>query len=254
MLGLYMGSAFLGGAPTTAPPPAMEGLPAGHPAVDPRRPVPAPPLPSGSGGIDASGMGDVRASAGQTSGAALGNAPAGAAAPNAPSGTTTPTASSTGTAPPPGTPPEQGGYDLAFDDPAIRAAIARSSNYEELVRVGNQQFDARHPQLAVAAYEKALKLHPFDPNAQTDLGVMYRALHRHDDALTAFRRAANMDPQHAESRYNIGVVLASDENDPKGAIAAWNEYLRISPNDARAPAIRRQIADMKAALARAPKG
>ncbi len=135
-----------------------------------------------------------------------------------------------------------------FDDPAIRKRIEESNNYEELVQIGNQQFDAGHALLAVAAYEKALKINPKDPDVRTDLGIMYRKLGRFQDALREFRTAAALDPQHPQSRYNIGVVLHSDLGDIPGSIKAWEEYLKVAPNDEQAQRVRKQVEQMKKML------
>ncbi|MBW3624669.1 MAG: tetratricopeptide repeat protein [Armatimonadetes bacterium] len=232
MAGLFVGSTFLG--PLGAPPAAQVApLPEGHPSIDPNAPrTSAPPLTP-----EQMAAGNVK-----------------------PGGTTAPG----GTAAP-GTaesheghdheghdhPPEPGAssgavskenWDLKHDDPAVRSVIASTTDYGALVRIGNEQFDKKHPLLAIAAYEKALKLHPFDADVQTDLGTMYRAMHRHHDALNAFRKAASMDPRHVQSRYNIGVVLSVDENDPAGAVAAWKEYLKVAPPGPQVEEVKRRIA------------
>lgn len=137
---------------------------------------------------------------------------------------------------------------LFYDDPVIRKRIEESNNYEELVQIGNQQFDADHALLAVAAYEKALKINPKDPDVRTDLGIMYRKLGRFQDALREFRTAATLDPRHTQSRYNIGVVLHSDLGDIPGSIKAWEEYLKVAPNDEQAQKVRQQVEQMKKML------
>jgi tetratricopeptide (TPR) repeat protein len=219
-VGLYVGSNFFGTAP--APPAQTAGLPAGHPSIDPNAPrVAAPPLSPDQ----------------ITPGASTGPAPA---APAAVPGAEDHTA------------PKEG-YDLAFDDPQVQAAIAAAGDYGTLIHLGNEQFDQKHPKLAIAAYEKALKIHPFDPDVQTDLGIMYRAMHRHDDALNAFRKAAAMDPKHVQSRYNIGVVLAADENDAAGAVAAWKDFLKVAPPGPQKEEVKRRIAELEQAAGK-PKG
>jgi len=74
---------------------------------------------------------------------------------------------------------------------------------------------------------------------------MYRQLKDFQKALAMFRKAAAVSPTHPQSRMNIGVVLMHDLNDPKGAIAAWEDYLRVAPNDPNAENIRRSIQELK---------
>jgi tetratricopeptide (TPR) repeat protein len=74
---------------------------------------------------------------------------------------------------------------------------------------------------------------------------MCRSIGDYDRALKEFGEAARQDPAHKNSRYNIGVVLANDKKDLKGAIAAWEDFLRVEPQGERADAVRAEIAKMK---------
>jgi tetratricopeptide (TPR) repeat protein len=120
------------------------------------------------------------------------------------------------------------------------------NNYQALVQIGNDYFDLGEAQQSVDAYQRALAIKDGDPNVLTDMGVMYRQLKDFPKAVAAFRKAAANGPTHPQSRMNLGVVLMHDMNDPKGAIAAWEDYLRVAPNDPNAEAIRRSIAELKA--------
>ena len=118
-------------------------------------------------------------------------------------------------------------------------------NYQALVQIGNNYFDLGEAQKSADSYTKALAIKGDDPNVLTDLGVMYRQLKDFPKALAVFRKAAALSPNHPQSRKNIGVVLMHDLNDPKGAIAAWEDYLRVAPNDPDAENIRRSIEELR---------
>ena len=118
-------------------------------------------------------------------------------------------------------------------------------NYGAWVQIGNDYFDLGEAQKSVDAYGKALAIKDGDPNVLTDQGIMYRQLKEFPKALAAFRKAAAARPTHPQSRMNIGVVLMHDLNDPKGAIAAWEDYLRVAPNDPNAENIRRSVEELK---------
>jgi tetratricopeptide (TPR) repeat protein len=77
------------------------------------------------------------------------------------------------------------------------------------------------------------------------MGIMYRKLGQFDRAIEEFRKAAQSDPKHMNSRYNIGLVLLHDKQDIKGAIKAWEEYLKVDPNSEKAQRTRAQIEKMK---------
>ncbi len=116
------------------------------------------------------------------------------------------------------------------------------SAWEEL---GNLYFDSNQPQQAIEAYSRYLEIKPENPDVRTDMGIMYRKLGNPDRALEEFRRAAQSDPKHKNSRYNIGIVLLHDKQDIKGAVEAWEEYLKIDPESERAERVRAQMVRLK---------
>lgn len=103
-------------------------------------------------------------------------------------------------------------------------------NIEALIRLGNLYFDTDQPEMAIIAYNKALKLNPDNPNVLTDLGVMYRRKGQPSKAVKAFDKAIRTDPRHEASRFNKGVVLMYDLKDTKGAIAAWTGLVELNPS------------------------
>ncbi len=74
---------------------------------------------------------------------------------------------------------------------------------------------------------------------------MYRKLEQFDRAIEEIRKAAKSDPKHANSRYNIGIVLLHDKEDIKGAIKAWGEYLKVEPQGEKADRVRAQMENLK---------
>jgi cytochrome c-type biogenesis protein CcmH/NrfG len=119
-------------------------------------------------------------------------------------------------------------------------------NLPAWVELGNLYFDSDQPKEAIEAYSHYLAVKPDNPDVRTDMGIMYRKLGQFDRALEEFIKAAQSDPKHVNSRYNIGLVLLHDKQDIKGAIKAWEEYLKVDPNSERAQRIRAQIEKMKA--------
>jgi cytochrome c-type biogenesis protein CcmH/NrfG len=119
------------------------------------------------------------------------------------------------------------------------------NNYQALVQLGNDHFDLGEAQKSVEAYQRALAIKGDDPNVLTDMGVMYRQLKDFPKAVAAFRKAVASSPTHPQSRMNLGVVLMHDMNDTPAAIAAWEDFLRVAPNDPNAENIRRSIEELK---------
>jgi tetratricopeptide (TPR) repeat protein len=118
-------------------------------------------------------------------------------------------------------------------------------NLPAWVELGNLYFDTDQPKEAIDAYSRYLAVKPDNPDVRTDMGIMYRKLGQFDKALEEFRKAAQSDPKHVNSRYNIGLVLLHDKQDIQGAIKAWEEYLKVDPNSERAQRIRAQMGKIK---------
>jgi cytochrome c-type biogenesis protein CcmH/NrfG len=100
---------------------------------------------------------------------------------------------------------------------------------EAWARLGHAYFDRDRFQEAIKAYGRSLDLDPSDPDVWTDLGVMYRRSGQPREAVRCFDRAAEVSGTHEISRFNKGVVLLHDLNDPEGAVRAWEDLVRVNP-------------------------
>lgn len=145
------------------------------------------------------------------------------------------------------TPPARDSVEVASQIQTLKEIVKKDpKNLSAWVELGNLYFDSDRPKEAIEAYSSYLAVKPDNPDVRTDMGIMYRKLGQFDRALEEFRKAARSDPKHANSRFNIGIVLLHDKHDMKGAITAWEDYLKVDPNSERAQRIRAQIEKMKA--------
>ena len=83
----------------------------------------------------------------------------------------------------------------------------------------------------------------------------YTARGDREAARQAFTRALALDPKHAGARFNLG-MLAEEEERWGEAIAAFEEYLRLAPDDLYAAVARRKLVTLRqfAELDRTPEG
>jgi cytochrome c-type biogenesis protein CcmH/NrfG len=151
---------------------------------------------------------------------------------------------------PPGTPvpglPPQDPIKAASQIQTLKEILKKDpKNLPAWVELGNLYFDTDQPKEAIEAYSQYLAIKPNNADVRTDMGIMYRKLGQFDKAIEEFRKAAQSDPKHINSRYNIGLVLLHDKQDIKGAVKAWEDYLKVDPNSERAQRIRAQIEKMK---------
>lgn len=115
------------------------------------------------------------------------------------------------------------------------------------VQLGNMYFDAGRFQEAADWYEAALTIHPKDVNASTDLGIAYYYMNQPDRALTQFDRSLVVDPGHAKTLLNIGIVRAFGKQDLKGAADVWQKVLVVSPSSEEARAARQALDGLRSA-------
>jgi len=122
-------------------------------------------------------------------------------------------------------------------------------NYMVWVQLGNDYFDTEQPQKAVNAYAKALEIDANNqntPNVLTDQGVMYRKMGLFDKAIANFEKASQLDPRHAQSLFNLGVVYANDLKQNDKAIAAWQKYLAIDGMSPQGQQVKAMVEELKA--------
>jgi tetratricopeptide (TPR) repeat protein len=143
-------------------------------------------------------------------------------------------------------PPGPSPLEVAGKIQALKDILKKDpKNLSAWVELGDLYFDSDQPREAIEAYSQYLALKPDNSDIRTDMGIMFRKLGDFDQALKEFRMAAQSDPKHVNSRYNIGIVLLHDKQDIKGAIKAWEEYLKVDPKSERADRVRAQMANLK---------
>lgn len=132
----------------------------------------------------------------------------------------------------------------------LQGIVAKEpGNRNAWVQLGDNYFDSEQPMKAIEAYGKALEIDSRDPNTLTDQGVMFRRVGWYDKAIANFIKASEIDPNHQQSLYNLGIVYRYDLKDYKKAIEAWEKLLAINPTAAGADQLRKEIDSMKNHLA-----
>jgi len=123
------------------------------------------------------------------------------------------------------------------------------NNYQIWVQLGNDYFDTEQPQKSVNAYAKALEIDSVGQNTSnvlTDQGVMYRKMGLFDKAIANFEKASKLNPAHAQSLFNLGVVYANDLKQNDKAIAAWEKYLVIDGMSPQGQQVKAMVEELKA--------
>ena len=136
--------------------------------------------------------------------------------------------------------------EVASKIQALKDTVQKDpKNLPAWVALGNLYFDSNQPKEAIEAYSQYLAVKSDNADVRTDMGTMYRKLRDFDRAIEEYKKAAQSDPKHANSRYNLGLVLLHDKQDIKGAVKVWEEYLKVDPKSQRAERVRTQIERLK---------
>jgi tetratricopeptide (TPR) repeat protein len=125
---------------------------------------------------------------------------------------------------------------------ALRAVAEReATNPKPRIELATLYFDAEKFDDAIKWYEAALKLNPNDVNVSTDLGVSYYYTNNPDKALAQLDRSLKIDPKHAKTLLNIGIVKAFAKQDLEGASQAWQQVIQLAPDSPEGQAAKRAL-------------
>ena len=114
-------------------------------------------------------------------------------------------------------------------------------NRNAWVTLGHSYFDSDQPMKAIEAYARALELFADDPDILTDQGIMYRRVGWFDKATKNFVKAGEIDPNHQQSLYNLGIVYRYDLQDYPKAIEVWEKFVAINPGTPGADQVRAEL-------------
>lgn len=126
------------------------------------------------------------------------------------------------------------------------------ANRQAWVKLGHNYFDSDQPMKAIEAYAKALELDARDADVLTDQGIMFRRVGWYDRAIDNFIKAGDINPNHAQSLYNLGIVYRYDVQDFAKAKEVWTRFLELNPTGPSADQIRRELQFIEAHPAGAP--
>lgn len=82
---------------------------------------------------------------------------------------------------------------------------------------------------AIAAFRKAIQIDPNYLNAHLNLGVTLYTQGKLDEAIAAYRKAIQIDPNFVDAHFNLGFTLYV-QGKLDEAIAAYRKVIQIDPN------------------------
>jgi Flp pilus assembly protein TadD len=111
----------------------------------------------------------------------------------------------------------------------------------ELLAEAQRDIDKNDFESAIAPLQKVLADQPDFAYAHFQLGYVYTALKRHDEARAEYERAVTLDPKMAEGYLNLGTLLLYDvlapgranRGYPEAAIAPLRKAVELLPTQTR---------------------
>ena len=97
------------------------------------------------------------------------------------------------------------------------------------MQLGNLYYDHRIYPEAIEYYTRALEVRPKDVNVRTDLGTAFWYSGFPEKAVAEYEKSLAVDPAHANTLFNLGIVRSEGLKDSAGAIAAWEKLLKTNP-------------------------
>ena len=134
-----------------------------------------------------------------------------------------------------------------LDQGALRAyqdILSRDPrNVAAAVGAANLLYDAKRYVEAIPFYQQALAINSGDVNVSTDLGTALWYAGRADAALAQYAKSLAIDPTHAQTLFNVGIVKSDGKHDYPGAVEAWQTLLEKNPAYPNATNVRSMISE-----------
>ena len=129
--------------------------------------------------------------------------------------------------------------------PLLEAVNKDPKDFDSYVKLGNLFYDGKEFPPAIQYYERALLIHPDNPDVRTDMGTAYWYTGNAEKALAAMETSLKYRPGHPQTLFNLGWVRWQGKQDPKGAIDAWQQLLKANPDYPQRQQVEQDIAKAK---------
>jgi tetratricopeptide (TPR) repeat protein len=130
---------------------------------------------------------------------------------------------------------------------AYKAALAKNpKDLEANIGLANLEFDSGQWDKAIEYYSRAIAIDPRNADVRVDRAIAYHATGKNDIAQKDLLQVTRERPDHKNAWLNLGVV-SRELGDRAQAIRAWERYLELDPQGEHAAGIRQEIESLKRA-------
>ena len=112
----------------------------------------------------------------------------------------------------------------------LLAKLKTDPNNSDLLNQIGTLYKATHQFKEAAGYfQRAIDADPKNVAARTDLASCLYYEGDADGAINQLQQSLRYDPKDANSLFNLGMIRLQAKNDPSGAVAAWQQLLKLNP-------------------------
>lgn len=113
--------------------------------------------------------------------------------------------------------------------PVLAKLKTDPDNADLLIQAGGIYQAAHQFKEAAEYYGKSLNVKPKNVAIRTEMASCLYYLGDVDGALKQLQQATTDDPKDANSLFNLGFIRWQEKKDSKGALAAWQQLLKMNP-------------------------
>jgi cytochrome c-type biogenesis protein CcmH/NrfG len=112
----------------------------------------------------------------------------------------------------------------------LLAKLKTDPNNADLLNQVGVMYRATHQfKTAIDYYQKSLAINPKNVGARTDMASCMYYMGDVDGALAQLNKSLTYDPGHMGTLINIGIIKWKGKDDVNGAIATWQQALKLNP-------------------------
>lgn len=117
--------------------------------------------------------------------------------------------------------------------PLLEKLKSDPKNGDLLIQVGNLYKATHQFKEAASYYDKALHADPKNVAIRTEMASCLYYGGDVDGAISQLQQALHYDPKDANSLFNLGMIRWQGKQDSQGALAAWQQLLKLNPQLSR---------------------
>jgi len=114
-------------------------------------------------------------------------------------------------------------------EPLLEKLKSDPNNSDLLVEIGKIYNSTHQFKDAAGYYNRALQVDPKNVAIRTEMASCLYYSGDVDGAISQLQQSLSNDPKDANSLFNLGMIMWQGKKDSKGAVAVWQQLLKLNP-------------------------